>query len=112
MWRQLQILGAKPLFIGSYYRPTDRNILSLTEQISSLDKITQSETQVPNIILAGNFNAPSVVCEKIEPKSNTNYGLDINHGMIDTIQEHNMTQCNPHPTRECNILDLVCATSP
>ncbi len=67
---------------------------------------------MPNIILTGDFNAPSVDWEKMEPKPNTNYGLDINHGMIDTIQEHSMTQGNPHPTREGNILDFVCATSP
>ncbi len=67
---------------------------------------------MPNIILTGDFNVPSLDREKMEPKPNPNYGLDINHGMTDTIQEHNMTQCNPHPSREGNILDLVCPTSP
>ncbi len=49
---------------------------------------------------------PSVDWEKMEPKPNPNYGLDINHGMIDTIQEHNMTQCNPIQKEKATSLTL------
>ena len=32
--------------------------------------------------------------------------------MCDILAEHNLSQCNKHPTRLNNILDLLCSTSP
>ena len=32
--------------------------------------------------------------------------------MCDILAEHNLSQCNKHPTRLSNILDLLCSTSP
>ena len=38
--------------------------------------------------------------------------MEINETMCDILAEHNLFQCNKHPTRLNNILDLLCSTSP
>ena len=50
------------------------------------------------------------IFSRVEP--NPQYGMEISETMCDILAEHNLSQCNKHPTRLNNILDLLCSTSP
>jgi hypothetical protein len=112
LWRKLNICGSKPLHIGCYYRPTDRNINNVHELNTSLDKLPKQGQSLPNILLTGDFNVPDINWEKMTIKPDPQYGTELNTTMIDTFAEHNLTQVNPHPTRMGNRLDLVGTTNP
>ncbi len=50
LWRKIDIQGTKPLYIGNYYRATDRNISSVTELNESLKKIPHSVQPTQHIL--------------------------------------------------------------
>ena len=109
---KLNIQGSKPLFIGCYYRPNDRNIDNVHQLGVSLERIQSRGSCLPNILLTGDFNVPDIDWELHAPKPNPQYGMEINETMCDILAEHNLSQCKKHPTRLNNILDLLCSTSP
>ena len=112
LWVKLNIQGSKPLYIGCYYRLTDRNIDNVHQLGVPLERIQSRGSCLPNILLTGDFNVPAIDWELHAPKPNPQYGMEINENMCDILAEHNLSQCNKHSTRLNNILDLLCSTSP
>ena len=112
LWVKLNIQGSKPLYIGCYYRPTDRNIDNVHKLGVSLERIQSRRSCLLNILLTGDFNVPDIDWELYAPKPNPQYDMEINETMCDILAEHNLSQCNKHPTRLNNILDLLCSTRP
>ena len=55
VWAQLQTRGAKPVFIGCYYRPPNDGALSLDELDLSISRVFKNNAS-PNIWLGGDFN--------------------------------------------------------
>ena len=111
-WIKMHIQGVKPLKIGCYYRPTDNNASNVYELGNSLDKISKRGSSLPNIFVTGDFNVPDIDWQTTRNKPNPQYGLEVNNSMCDILTENDLTQCNDKPTRENNILDLVCSTNP
>ena len=44
--------------------------------------------------------------------SNPSYGLEVNHSLVDTINDDNLEQLVNEPTRGANILDLLFSSHP
>jgi hypothetical protein len=92
------------LYIGSFYRPTNNDPNSLRELNLSLRKLSHNGG-LPNIILGGDFNCPDI-------NPNPQYGYTVNRTLLDTAEEHGLSQHVTEPTRLDNILDLLFTTNP
>ena len=79
-----------------------------------LNKITQRATDLPNIILTGDFNLPSIkwLDGSGQLDSHPIYGVELNNLFLDLINDIGFEQSVTTPTRNKNILDLVLSTSP
>jgi hypothetical protein len=111
IWCKISIVGSKPLYIASFYRPTNDNPVPLTELNASLNKLSQNGS-LPNIILGGDFNLPSIEWSNHVVKPNPQYGYRVNRLLLDTIEEHGLHQHVHEPTCLDNILDLLFTTNP
>ena len=62
----------------------------------------------PNILLAGDFNLPGIhwVEGYSQIHSNPSYGLEVNHSLVDTVND-DLEQLASEPTRRANILNLL-----
>eukprot|EP00057_Strongylocentrotus_purpuratus_P014907 XP_011669381.1 PREDICTED: uncharacterized protein LOC105440653 [Strongylocentrotus purpuratus] len=70
-------------------------------------------SRLPNIILTGDFNLPSIQWEEnVTIDANPQYGLHIKELMLDIIDQLGLTQMVLQPTRMGNILDLVLTSVP
>ena len=99
------------MFIGSFYRPTDSN----PDPLKALDKSLRSLASngaLPNVILSGDMNLPSIDWDNLTVKSNPQYGYMVNRLFLDIVEEHALHQNVHEPTRLDNILDLVLTTYP
>ena len=112
LWRKLSVQGSKPLYIGCYYRPTNNEILPVTELNRSLDMIPKPGNNTPNIFLTGDFNLPDIEWDNLTVKSNHNYTAMLNEEFIKLMNDQDLSKVNQHPTRQDNILDLTCTTNP
>ena len=99
------------MLIGTYYRPPNRDPDPLQQLDISLNKIS-SPSGLPNIVLTGDFNLPSVNWGDYSTQPNPQYGQEVNQELLEIAKEHSLEQCNKSPTRGKNILDLVFTTSP
>jgi hypothetical protein len=111
IWCKINIVGSKPLFIGSYYRPTNDNPEPVFELDASLSKLSHSSA-MPNVILGGDFNLPSIDWKNYDVKPNPQYGYRVNRSMLNVVEEHGLNQHVHEPTRLDSILDLLLTTNP
>ena len=82
---------------------------------NSLSDIFQNETlQFPQIILAGDFNLPSISWIDGTGQVNTDpsYGTDVNQLLLESVNEFGLEQLVTEPTRRGNILDLIFSSHP
>ncbi|XP_072039179.1 uncharacterized protein [Amphiura filiformis] len=111
MWCKICIAGNKPLYVGSYYRPTNDKQEPLQELNTSLSKISQNGS-LPNVILGGDFNLPSIKWDNNTIQANPQYGYKVNRLLLDIVEDHGLQQHVNKPTRLNNILDLLLTTNP
>ena len=104
------------LFICSFYGPTDGNIKTVEDLKSILTSLGLTTNCNNNIIIAGDFNIPSIVWNdgvgSIEP--NPTYGREINSLFLDImiINEFGLEQQVSGYTRGNYILDIVWSSQP
>jgi len=111
IWAKLSPSNRAPIYICSFYCPPDLSSDPLMQLILSINRITQRSADLPNIILTGDFNLPSIewLDGSGQLNSNPTYGVELNNLFLnDTGLEQFVTT----PTRNDNILDLVLPTSP
>ncbi len=111
MWCKISISGSKPLYIASFYRPTNDNPEALLALNQSLRRL-QNNGALPNIILAGDLNLPDIDWDNYSVKPNPQYGYEVNRLMLDIAEEHGLQQTVHEPTRLESILDLLFTTYP
>ena len=58
LWVQIDLTGAKSLYIGAFYRPPDSDVTTLENLNQSLQRLTHRTNG--NIWLGGDFNAPHI----------------------------------------------------
>jgi hypothetical protein len=111
IWCKISIVGSKPLFIASFYRPPNENVDALLALNQSL-RLLPNNGPLPNVILGGDFNLPDIDWDNYTVKPNPQYGQKVNRLLLDIAEEHGLQQDVHEPTRLDNILDLLFTTYP
>ena len=107
VWAKIELLGARNLYVGAYYRtPSANNTLLGLEQ--SLQKLRNSNSVV---WLGGDFNLPNIDWEDNAVKPDTQQ-VGLGNSLLDICSDMGLTQMNNQPTRKENILDLYLTNSP
>ena len=60
VWVKLYNSNKKPMYLCSFYRPPDSNMHPITQLSESLHKLCLNRAVPPTILLAGDFNLPSI----------------------------------------------------
>ena len=104
LWVQIDLTGARSLFIGALYRPPDSDVTTLENLDQSLQRLTHRTNG--NIWLGGDFNAPHINWPLLEVTPLAGTKRQIYQRLIDISLHHNIEQVIDKPTRGDNILDL------
>ena len=102
LWTKLQILNNKPFYLCSFYRPPSNNSTPITVLHNFLSDIFHNKTlHSPQIILAGDFNLPSISWVGGTGQVNPNpiYGTDVNQLLLESVNEFGLDQLVMEPTR-------------
>ena len=114
VWGKIIFAGKQPLYVGSFYRPTNCDPKPLEELDRAVRKLT-GKNSLPNIILCGDFNTPSINWDNnsiIKGQNGPQYGKKLNQTLLDLANDNMLTQVQHEPTQGENILDLVFTTIP
>ena len=110
IWAKIDISKRNPIFICSFYRPPKNLLQPLVKLHESLSELLNSNVSPPCIILAGDFNLPSIYWSdgSGQLQSNPVYEHEINSLFLDVISDCGcLEQFVTSPTRGSNTLDLT-----
>ena len=81
IWAKLFIVGMKPLYICSYYRPPNSDLEPLLELKNFLCSLFNGKSVPPHLVLTGDFNLPDITWSETggELASNPTYGFLLNN---------------------------------
>ena len=110
IWANIFPVHGEPISICSFYRPPDNNGNPMEDLKTALSMVTN----VNNIILAGDFNLPSIIWKDGIGQIGVNpvYGREVNSMFLDIVNEFGLEQQVYECTRENHILDLVFVSQP
>ena len=104
-WVKLEIVGAQPLYLAAYYKPSEDDQDSLDMLRNSLEKLNGKKG---NIMVVGDFNLPKFTWTDCEPSIRPDSsGGSVYDSFVDILDDFNLVQIVTEPTREDNILDLI-----
>ena len=114
VWAKIDVPKGYPIFICSFYRPPNNLLQPLIQLQESLNELLNSVVSLPYIILAGEFNLPSIYWSEGSGQLQPNpiYGHKINSLFLDIINDCSLEQFVMPPTRGNNILDLTFSSQP
>lgn len=107
LWVRLDMVGAKSLYIGAFYRPPSSDSAYLSHLDSSLGLGRLTHSTGCNIWLGGDFNTPHVDWDSLEVKPSAAGTRPLHQQLVDITLDHNLDQVVDQPTRGDNILDLL-----
>ena len=109
IWAKIDISKRNTIFICSFYRPHNILLQPLVKLHESLSKLLNSNASLQCIILAGDFNLPSIYWSdgSGQLQSNPVYGHETNSLFLDVINDCSFEQFVTSPTRGSNTLDLT-----
>ena len=114
VWAQLQIQGAKSVFIGCYYKPPNDGALSLDELDLSISGILENNAS-PNIWLGGDFNLGDINWNSNCISKYATKGA-LCEQLLNITTEYNLSQMISKPTHHTDdsesLLDLFLTSSP
>ena len=108
---KLQMVGSPALYIGSFYRHTNSDVNSLIALRENMAAIMSGD-RLPNLVLAEDFNLPSIDWKNGTIKSPAQYGVEVNQTCLDISRDLFLNQTVHEPTRLNNTLDLIFTTNP
>ena len=102
------------IYICSFYRPPDGDSKPIEELKSALVALGLRDNRSDNIIIAGDFNFPSIVWEDGIgcAESCPTYGKGLNDFFLDVVTEFCLEQQVFENTRGNHTLDLVFSSEP
>ena len=108
VWCKVSLQNSKTLHIGAYYRPNETDEDSTEQLNTSLQRLHSSSSA---IILGGDFNAPGW------DWANNNFHQNcrtpgLHERLVNILDDAGLAQVVDSPTRERNILDLICTNTP
>ena len=108
---KLQVVGKPDFYVGSFYQHKNLDTASTQTLRENLQEIIGKE-QMKNLVLADDFNLPSINLENNEISSPSQYGRDVNQMALDLCNDLFLRQVVEEPTRGRNILDLLFVSCP
>ena len=108
LWCKVHIHGARNLHVGAYYRPHEQDEDSLTELEKTLDRLHEYNDL---IILGGDFNFPGWDWQNNCTKPQCHYPA-LHNRFASLLDNSGLSRMVEEPTREDNILDLICTNLP
>ena len=112
VWAKITLAKRNPIYICSFYRPPAPFIEPILYLQTSLNSLINQTNELPNIILTGDFNFPSINwCDGSGQLSlYPTYGSELNNLFLDVVNDVGLEQFVTSPTRWESILDLVFST--
>ena len=113
LWAKLQIPNNQPLYLCSFYRPPNNNIIPVTMLNAALSNIFNEESSHSPQVLLADFNLPSIswIDDIGQICSNPTYCTEVNQLTLESINEFGLDKIVTEPTRGENILDLIFSSS-
>ena len=114
VWGEVLLRGNKRLCLGAYYRTPSGDASSqqeaLAESLKEVQKITRNRHDT-TITLGGDFNFKDIDwnTESVPPGS---YKSTASQNLLDTLQNHHLSQMQKEPTRQDSVLDLYITNIP
>lgn len=73
-WARIELVGKKPLYIGSFYRTPSKDDPDIINQLhESVAKLTcKEDVALPNILLTRKVNTPDINWEDLTVRNNPN----------------------------------------
>ena len=114
VWAKLFIVGIKPLYICSYYRPLNSDLEPLVELKNSLSSLFIGKSVPPHLVVTGDFNLPDITWSETGGRliSNPTYGSVLNNTFLNILDDFSLEQLILSPTRGNHILDLILTSQP
>ena len=106
IWGKVALHCGSHLILGSYYRtPSGHAVTQQTEFDASLQNLKKHSKINDTIVIGGDFNFKDVDwdTESVPPGA---YERAASEMLIDTLNEHGLSQLQRDPTREDSVLDL------
>ena len=112
VWTKIHFARNKSIFFASYYRPPSDHLASLEALQASLTKLYRSQKNMPNVVIAGDFNLPDIDWDN-QQTTNTRTASKHNK-LLEIISEFGLQNMVNDPTRmeSGNILDLILTSNP
>ena len=111
IWVKLEVKGTHPLFIWTFYRPSENEFTSILELKRSLKNVQKHAKG--NIWLLKGFNFPNLTWPDNQPLLKPDFSLNtVYEKFLDLIEDFNFILMVTEPTRQNNILDLFLSTNP
>ena len=103
---KLETVNYPPLYLGAFYRPTNNDENPLLELDKQIGFLTNNKHALPHIVIAGDFNVPSIDWEKSRITPNPQYGIKINQLILDIADNHSFIRrsMNQHTEIICLML--------
>ena len=114
VWGEVLLCGNKWLCLGAYYRTPSGDASSqqeaFAESLSEFQKIACNRRDI-TITLGGDFNFKDFDwnTESVPPGS---YESTASWNLLDTLQNHHLSQMQMEPTRQDSVLDLYITNKP
>jgi len=112
IWVKLTPLNQSPIHICTFYHPPTSDSHPLDQLHLSLTNLLNQSKTLPNILLMGDFNFPSITWNNGYGYVTPTYGSSLNNLFLEAINDAGLEQFVHQPTRQNNILDLVFSTHP
>ena len=109
VWARINLVGAKTLYLSSYYHPKTSDEQSILEFQHSMERATRIHNAM--FIIGGDFNFPGWNWKDKVLKPDTS-NPSIHYKFADILDDHGLIQMVEEPTRGTNILDLVLTNNP
>ena len=89
IWAKVTPSKRAPIYVCSFYRPPDLSIDPILQLGLSLNTLTRRFTELPNIIVMGDFNLPGInwLDGSGQVISNPSYGVELNNVFLDQIND-------------------------
>ena len=84
IWAKVTLPNKNPIYLCSYYRPTNTSVDSILQLRDSLNKLTNNSSKFLNIVMMGDFNLPSISWSDIGAQivSPPTYGSEVNSTFV------------------------------
>ena len=108
---KVNVQRSAPVYFGCFYRATNGDNSSLLSLHTDLGRLFNGRS-VPRVILAGDFNLPSIDWATNTINPSPQYGKLTNETMMSVVHDYFLDQLVLEPTRLQNTLDLLLTNAP